>query len=86
MFDWYSEYVMAQARQAELVGAAERRRRLAEAAAASRSRPGGEKRRGGARRRQSLRYRVGAALILLGRLLQGAAPRLPQPLTPPYGK
>jgi hypothetical protein len=86
MFDWYSEYVMARARQAELVGAAELRRRLGEVAAATRARPGREKRRAGARRRQSLRYRVGAALILLGRLLQGAAPGLPEPLTPACGK
>lgn len=39
MFDWYSEYVMARARQAELVGAAELRRRLGEVAAATRARP-----------------------------------------------
>ena len=78
MFDWYSGYVMIQARQAELVGAAELRRRLGETAAVSRSRIGRKQRCGGARRRQSLRFRVGAALILLGRFLQGAAPRLPE--------
>jgi hypothetical protein len=75
MFDWYSEYVVIQARQQEMAAAARMRRLLAEAKGTARQ-PGN---RGIARPARSLRlrYRLGAALVQLGRRLQGCAPELP---------
>ena len=71
MFDWHSEYLVIQARQREMAGAVGIGRLLAEARAQERA---------GRRRERSgpgLRYRLGAALILLGRWLQGPSSRLP---------
>lgn len=72
MFDWHSEYLVIQARQREIAGAAEFRRLLAEGRAQVRKRAGRRGEKPGA----SLRWRAGAALVLLGRWLQGDPSRL----------
>jgi hypothetical protein len=76
MFDWHSEYLVIQARQRDIAAAAGFGRLLA--GAGSNAVPGG---RGRERVRAhspgpSLRYRAGAALVLLGRRLQGDSSRL----------
>jgi hypothetical protein len=58
MIDWYSEYMLNQARRQEMACAAELERRLREW-------------------RKPLAYRLGAALILIGRSLQGSSTRRP---------
>ncbi len=73
MFDWHSEYLVIQARQREMAGAAEVGRLLAEARALRQERAG----RRGEKPGPGLRYRLGAALVLLGRWLQGPSSRLP---------
>ncbi len=75
MFDWYSEYLLSRIRQRDLAATAELRRLIAEGNAGRRSRKALEGRPG---RRASLRYRLGSVLIVLGRSLQRAAPRLPE--------
>jgi len=72
MFDWHSEYLVIQARQREIAGAAGFGRLLAEARAQVRKRAG----RRGEKPGPGLRYRLGAALVLLGRRLQGDSSRL----------
>ncbi len=73
MFDWHSEYLVIQARQREMAGAAGFGRLLAEARARRQERAG----RRGEKPGPGLRYRLGAALVLLGRWLQGPSSRLP---------
>jgi hypothetical protein len=85
MFDWHSEYMVIQARQREMVDVARVTRWLAGASAAERSDKGrrgrgpyrGPARSGNARPGPGLRYRLGEALVLLGRRLQGGASQLP---------
>ncbi len=67
MFDWYSAYLIVQARQRELAGAEELGRRLAEPRRPSHPPHGGV----------TLRHRLGAALIRAGRVLQGGSGALP---------
>jgi hypothetical protein len=67
MFDWHSEYLVIQARQREIAGAAGFGRLLAEARAQVRKRAGRREEKPG----PSLRWRAGGALVLLGRRLQG---------------
>jgi hypothetical protein len=64
MFDWHSEYLLIRARQREIACQAELRRRLVEGRLAALQ---GES----PRLRRTLAYRVGAALIVIGRALQG---------------
>jgi hypothetical protein len=73
MFDWHSEYLVIQARQGEMAGAVGIGRLLAEARSPERKRAG----RRGEKPGPGLRYRLGAALVQLGRWLQGPSPRLP---------
>jgi len=72
MFDWHSEYLVIQARQRDIAAAAEFRRLLAEARAQKRKRA----ERRGEKPGPGLRWRAGAALVLLGRRLQGDSSRL----------
>ncbi len=88
MFDWHSEYTVIQARQQEMAAAARMGRLAAEAKSAARQDrhgqaagkvrlgvvSGGSARSAPSRR---LRYRLGAALVQLGRRLQGGASELP---------
>ena len=67
MFDWHSEYLVIQARQQEIAASARVGRLLAEARSAGRT----------TQRSRRLRHRLGAALVLLGRRLQGEASQLP---------
>ncbi|OHD19962.1 MAG: hypothetical protein A2064_13565 [Spirochaetes bacterium GWB1_66_5] len=69
MLDWHSEYLVIQARQREIAAAAEFSRQARDSAP----------RKGRAVRARSgpgLRWRAGAALVLLGRRLQGDPSRL----------
>jgi hypothetical protein len=85
MFDWHSEYTVIQARQREMVDAARLERLLAAAGGSAGSgvgrRPRGPARRparkAGGQGSPSLRYRLGAALVLLGQRLQGGDSQLP---------
>ena len=76
MFDWHSEYLVIQARQREIAGAAGFGRLLA--GAGGKAVPGGRGRERVRAHRPgpSLRWRAGAALVLLGRRLQGDPSRL----------
>jgi hypothetical protein len=76
MFDWHSEYLTIQARQRDIAAAAGLGRLLAEAR--GKAVPGGRGRERVRAHRpgQGLRYRLGAALVLLGRRLQGGSSRL----------
>jgi hypothetical protein len=67
MFDWYAEHLVIQARQREMAGAAHFGWMLAEARTSRSALPGQREGVG------NLRYKVGAALILLGRTLQGVS-------------
>jgi hypothetical protein len=66
MINWYSEYLLSLARQREAACAAESRRRLAE----SRDRRQSQGQGRGAPPLGPLVYRLGSALILIGRFLQ----------------
>lgn len=71
MFDWHSEYLVIQARQRDIAAAAgSGRLRAREVRKAA---PGGRGRQEVAAPRlgRGLRWRAGAALVLLGRRLQG---------------
>jgi hypothetical protein len=71
MLDWHSEYLVIRARQRDIAAAADFGRLLA--AARGKPVPDGRGRERDSARRPgpSLRYRVGAALLLLGHRLQG---------------
>ena len=82
MFDWHSEYLVIQARQREIASAAGFGRLLAEARALRQKRAG----RRGERLGPGLRWRAGAALVLLGRRLQGDSSRLAENVDSVPGK
>ncbi len=76
MFDWHSEYLVIQARQRDIAAAAGFGRLLA--GAGGKAVPGGRGRERVRAHRPGpgLRYRAGAALVLLGHRLQGDRPGL----------
>jgi hypothetical protein len=73
MFDWHSEYLMIQARQRDIAAAASFGRLLAGAGRKASSGGTGRERGAAPRPAAGLRYRAGAALVLLGRRLQGGS-------------
>jgi len=66
VFDWHAEYLVIQARQRDIAAAAGFGRLLVEARAGRRAKSARDSSRG-------LRYRLGTALVALGRRLQGCA-------------
>jgi len=76
MFDWHSEYLVIQARQRDIAAAEGFGRMLAGAGKKAVLDGHGRERVRASRPTPSLRWRAGAALVLLGRRLQGGPSEL----------